>query len=223
MGCGVGSLPSTYLGLPLGSSPPESFWNGILDRFNRKMAGWKGVFLSQAGKCLLVKSSLQNLPIYALSLFGIPGKIADRMEKIQRDFLWTENEGKKRYPLVAWEKVCLPKRHGGLGIRKLTHLNKALLAKQIWRIFNSTGEWRDILVNKYLRRPTLHFTLFNEEIPKGSTIWNGIMKARDLAKARISWKLGNGKDIQFWSDSWLNQDPLINNPAFERWAQACTE
>ncbi len=223
LGYGVGSFPSTYLGLPLGSSPPESFWNGILDRFNRKMAGWKGVSLSQAGKCLLVKSSLQNLPIYALSLFGILGKIAERMEKIQRDFLWNGNEGKKRYPLVAWEKVCLPKRYGGLGIRKITHLNKALRAKQIWRIFSSTGEWRDTLVNKYLRRPTLLFTLFNEDIPKGSNIWNGIMKARDLAKARISWKLGNRKDIQFWSDRWLSQDPLINNPIFERWMQACTD
>ncbi len=95
------------------------------------MVGWKGASLSQAKKCLLVKSTLQNLPIYALSLFGILVKFADKMEKIQRDFLWTRLEGKKRYPLVAWEKVYLPKRYGGLGIRKLTHLNKVLLAKQI--------------------------------------------------------------------------------------------
>ena len=184
------------------------------------MVGWKGASLSQAGKCLLVKSTLQNLPIYALSLFGIPVKFA---EKIQRDFLWTELEGKKRYPLVAWEKVCLPRRYGGLGIRKLTHLIKVLLAKQIWWIFNNTGEWRDILENKYVRRPSLHFTLFNEDIPKGSTIWNGILKARALAKARVSWKLGNGEDIQFWSDRWLCQDPLSNNPVFERWVQECTK
>ena len=124
---------------------------------------------------------------------------------------------------MAWEKVYLPKRHGDLGIRKLSHLNKALLAKQIWKIFNSTGEWREILVNKYLRRPSLHFTLFNEDIPKGSTIWNNILKARDLAKARVSWKLGNGEDIQFWFDSWLIQDPLINNPIFEKWVQECIE
>ena len=67
--------------------------------------------------------------MYALSLFGILVKFVEKMEKIQRDFLWIGLEGRKRYPLVAWDNVCLQKCYGGLGIRKLTHLNKALLEK----------------------------------------------------------------------------------------------
>ena len=67
--------------------------------------------------------------MYALSLFRILVKFAEKMERIQRDFLWTGVEGRKIYPLVAWDNVCLPKCYGGLGIKKLTHLNKALLAK----------------------------------------------------------------------------------------------
>ena len=127
----------------------------MLDRFSKKLAGWKGATLSQAGKCQLVKSILQNLPIYALSLFTISVKFAKRMEKIQRDFLWMGAERTRRYPLMAWDRVFLPKKNGGLGIRKLTLLNKALLAKQIWRIFSSKGEWRDTVVNKYIRRPSI--------------------------------------------------------------------
>ena len=46
LGCEVGSLPSTYLGLPVGLKPPDSFWNDILDRFNKKLAGWKRATLS---------------------------------------------------------------------------------------------------------------------------------------------------------------------------------
>lgn len=101
LGCGIGTLPGIYLGLPLGSKPSESFWKGIIDRFNKKLVGWKGSILSQAGKIQLVKSTLQNLPTYALSLFGIPSKFSEAMEKIQRDFLWTGTEEQKRYPLVA--------------------------------------------------------------------------------------------------------------------------
>ena len=82
LGYGVGSLPFTYLGLPLGLNPIDSFWNGILDRFNKKLADWKGATLSQASKCILVKYTLQNLPTYALSLFLIPTKFSERMEKI---------------------------------------------------------------------------------------------------------------------------------------------
>ena len=134
LGCEMGSLPSSYLGLPLGSKLPDSFWIDLIDKFSKNLVGWKGAILSQAGKCQLVKATLQNLPMYALSLFGIPVKFFEKMERIQRDFLWTRVEGRKRYPLVAWENVFLPKCYGGLGIRKLTHLNKALLAKQLWHI-----------------------------------------------------------------------------------------
>lgn len=56
--CGVGKLPSIYLCFPMGTKPPDYFWNGILDRFSKNLVGWKGTSLSQVGKCLLVKSTL---------------------------------------------------------------------------------------------------------------------------------------------------------------------
>ena len=59
----------------------------------------------------------------------IPIKFEEKIEKIQRNFLWLGLEGQKRYPLVAWDNVCLPKCYGGLGIKKLKLLNMAFLAK----------------------------------------------------------------------------------------------
>ena len=97
----MGFLPASYFGMSLGSKPLEYFWNGIIDRFNKKLDGWKGATLSQVGKCTLVKSTLQNLLTYALSIFGILIKHVDRMEKIQREFLWTGGEENKIYHLVA--------------------------------------------------------------------------------------------------------------------------
>ena len=88
MGCEIGSLPSIYLRLPLGQKPPDSFWNGILDRFNKKLAGWKGATLSQVGKFLLVKSTQQNLPTYALSLFVIPSKFGPDWKIIKYIIWW---------------------------------------------------------------------------------------------------------------------------------------
>ena len=42
LGCRIGSLPMTYLGLPLGASQKSSIvWNPILERIERNLAGWK--------------------------------------------------------------------------------------------------------------------------------------------------------------------------------------
>ena len=51
--------------------------------------------------------------------------MAIKIEKSQRDFLWGDS---KTY-LVGWDKVCAPMKDAGLGVRKLTTFNKALLGK----------------------------------------------------------------------------------------------
>lgn len=81
LGCQIEPLPSTYLGLPLCSKPLESFWISLVEKFNKKLSGWKGALLSQAGKIQLLKASLQNLPVYALSIFKILVEYAKAIEK----------------------------------------------------------------------------------------------------------------------------------------------
>ena len=55
-----------------------------------------------------------------------------------------------KYPLVAWEKVCLPLELGGLGIQKLVSLNQVLLGKWLWRYGHETNHlWQRVIVMKY--------------------------------------------------------------------------
>lgn len=97
MGCEVKELPSIYLGMPLFKGPlPTNTWNTLIDRFQKKLAGWKGSLLTKAGKLQLLKSSLQNLPMYLLFLFKVPREISERIEQIQRRFLWSGMGDKNR-------------------------------------------------------------------------------------------------------------------------------
>ena len=55
-----------------------------------------------------------------------PTSISCQIEKIMRDFLWSNNEAEMGFHWVKWEDVYHPKREGGLGIRSLRDMNKAL-------------------------------------------------------------------------------------------------
>ena len=50
------------------------------------------LYLSKGGRLTLLKSTLSSLPTYFLSLFTIPSHVANKIEKIQRDFLWGDSE-----------------------------------------------------------------------------------------------------------------------------------
>ena len=93
-------MPLKYLGLPLGAKFKDlSVWNPILERMERRLAGWKRMYLSKGGKVTLIKSSLLSLPIYFLSFLPLPGKVAKRMKKLQRDFLWNGIGGEPKIHL----------------------------------------------------------------------------------------------------------------------------
>ena len=146
-GCRIGALPMTYLGMPLeASNKSPSIWNPILEKMERKLAGWKKLYLSKGGRLTLLKSTLSSLPTYFLSLFTIPTHVANKIEKLQRDFLW----GDSKTHLLSWDKVRLPIANGGLGIRKLTTFNKALLGKWLWRFgIEENRLWRRVVVLKF--------------------------------------------------------------------------
>jgi len=89
LGCSIDYFPSTYLGLPLGARFKEqAIWDPIIGRFEKRLSGWKARYLSKGGRLTLIKSILSSLPTYFLSLFPIPSSVANKLEAIQRSFLW---------------------------------------------------------------------------------------------------------------------------------------
>ena len=140
-----------YLGLPSSVKFKEStIWNPIIEKMERRLAGWKRLYLSKGGKVTLIKSTLSNLPTYFLSLFPILSGVANWLEKLQRDFLWSGLGREFKYHLVSWSKICEPVCNGGLAIRHLRRFNQAPLGKWLWRYgLEREAFWRRLVEAKY--------------------------------------------------------------------------
>ena len=62
LGCKAGSLPTTYLGLPLGASHKlVEMWDPIEKRFRRRLITSKCQYISKGGRVTLIRSTLSNL------------------------------------------------------------------------------------------------------------------------------------------------------------------
>ncbi|KAB2063727.1 hypothetical protein ES319_A10G237100v1 [Gossypium barbadense] len=135
--CKIGVFPFNYLGIPLGADPRKiSSWNGIVDRVERKLSGWKSRSLSWAGRVVLINSVLLSLPIYFMSLFQAP--------------VGGSAGGRRKLAKVKWKQICMPKVKGGAGVVDLRVKNKSLIAKWIWRFtIDKEVLWRRIIAAKY--------------------------------------------------------------------------
>jgi len=86
MGYEIFSLPLKYLDFTLGASFKAKYiWDGVIEKIERCLAGWKMMYLSKSGRITLIKRTIFNLPTYFMSLFPLLLGVANHIEKLQRD------------------------------------------------------------------------------------------------------------------------------------------
>jgi hypothetical protein len=78
-----------YLGLPalIGSFRVSSF-NSIKGRIWTKLNGWKGKLLTHAGKEILLKTIIQAIPTYTMSVFRLPKTLIKEINSLMCKFWW---------------------------------------------------------------------------------------------------------------------------------------
>jgi hypothetical protein len=102
---------------------------------------------------------------------------------------------------MSWEKMVRSKRIGGMGFRDLNCFNKALLAKQGWRLCqNPSSLLGSILKAKYFPNSSFLEASLGK---RPSYAWRSIFVARNLLKHGLVWRIGNGATVKIWGDRWI--------------------
>ena len=110
---------------------------------------------------------------------------------------------------MAWHKVIKSKSSGGLGLGSIHNKNLALLFKWLWNLDNGVvGGWQEHILLKYRPRFINGIPEFTGSL---SPTWHGIVSTifstqniSNLLHANVGFKVGDGRNIRFWTDSWLS-------------------
>ena len=106
-----------YLGVPIDELRlKNSDWNFLGERLGKKLGWWNGKNLSIGGRTLLINSLLSSSLLYMLSFYRIHVGKKNEFDRQRSEFLWNNQKiNKKKYHLVNWKTVCLPKDQGVWG------------------------------------------------------------------------------------------------------------
>ena len=177
----------------------------------RRLALWKRQYISKEGRLTLIRNTLSNIPIYHMSILCMPRSVRLSLKQIQRDFLWGGRALERKIHLVKWSVVCLDKSKGGLGVKCLFTLNRALLGKWGWRFMvEKEAIWNQVISRKYGVEEGEWYTREGRE-GFGVGLWKEIRKEGSWLSNYIGFSVGNGRRTKFWLDSWCGGEALCNS------------
>ena len=180
----------------------------------RRISGWHARTLSQAGKEVMIKAVASALPVSAMSVFKIPKTVITSLSSALANFWWSAVEHKRKIHWISWEKMCLLKDLGGMGFKDLESFNKALLAKQAWRLINL----ENCLMSQVLKGKYYEGTCFvKAQLGKRpSYAWRSVLEGNDLLVQGLKLAVGNGSSLKVWTDPWLEEDNGICRPPLRK-------
>ncbi|KAL0293553.1 UNVERIFIED_CONTAM: hypothetical protein Sradi_6930300 [Sesamum radiatum] len=208
LGFPQGTFPVRYLGVPLITSKLSlEDCTPLLLKIDARISGWNQLQLTYAGRTQLIKSILSSIHQHWCSVFILPKGVLKAIEAKLRNFLWRGGTATGGYK-VAWEQVCEPISHGGLGIRNIQTMNNALMSKHLWQILIQKHD--SIWVSWITKHRLKHGTVWAVKETEGSWIWKKLLKLRARLLHGIQYHVGDGAEFKLWLDPWHPDGALLN-------------
>ncbi|XP_074277647.1 uncharacterized protein LOC141601278 [Silene latifolia] len=167
-GMNRGKVPFKYLGVNVSSKRLSVLYCAFLvEKVVDRIRGMGSRHLSYDGRIVLIKSVFSTLHNYWARIFILPRTVLKQIEAVCRDYLYHGKDIKSSPALVAWEKICRPKRQGGMGFKDLVTWNTAALGKYVWWVEKKADhlwvKWvkeilKDLMYGNW-RQGNVHYTI----------------------------------------------------------------
>lgn len=102
------NIPATedlgrYQGMPtINGRVTRHTFQHVIDRVDKRLAGWKARLLSPAGRATLVQSVISTIPCYAKQTAKLPRSICDEVDRKARKFIWGGSLEGRTIHNVSW-------------------------------------------------------------------------------------------------------------------------
>jgi hypothetical protein len=105
-----------YLGFQL---KPNNYkkedWSWLVSKLEKRLKSWSFHGYQEQGRLVLVKSVLEAILVYWISLAWVPKGTLEKIRRICFKFLWAGQKESFVMPWIKWETLATPKLLGGGG------------------------------------------------------------------------------------------------------------
>lgn len=89
-----------YLGLLTVVGMSKKVIRGVNEKIWKKLQGWKQMFLSKAGREVMIKAVARSFPTYAMSVFKVTSSFCDEIRSIISKFWWVKRGESGKF--IGW-------------------------------------------------------------------------------------------------------------------------
>jgi len=134
-----------YLGFQLKPNGyNKSDWSWLIERVEKKIGMWCFRWLTLGGRLTLIKTILESIPVYWMTLYKIPKSVLNFLRGLATSYLWSGNNSHDKIHLTRWSVIARPRSMGGWGLKDLETFGRALRMKTMWRFLTTDTIWSQI-------------------------------------------------------------------------------
>jgi len=130
--------------------------------------------------------------------------VVNRLDKLQRNFLWGGIGDEAKFHLVNWNMIYTLLHSGWLGVYNFIQFNRALMGKWLWRYGREREALLRLVIDVKFESLKGGWCSKEELGTFGVGVWKYIRRGCDKFHKFVRFEVGVGSQVTFWHEVMLS-------------------